>query len=156
LRGKGLEFYEREIYIAMVMNGIKRHSLVFFNMALLLSLAFAETVVKDEPTTSMMNRGRIIGWSTSDESNVKAFEIWRSTPIGAHHNFTRIAQVSPYGNNSDYTYCDTTIPKMVGDECTYKIVAQGSSSNLVERTIQANRISSVIKQTWGCVETVFQ
>jgi hypothetical protein len=138
------------------MNGIKRHLFVFLNVALLLSLAFAETVVKDESKTSKMNRGRFIVWSTNDESNVKVFEIWRCSVTDTNTSFVRIAQVRPRGNNSDYTYRDTTIPTMMGDACTYKIVAQGSSFNLVERTIRANNFGATVKQTWTCIETVFQ
>jgi hypothetical protein len=151
-----LEFYEREIYIALVMNGIKRHLLVFSNLALLLSLAFAETVVKDESMTNKMNRGRFILWSTNDESNVKEFDIWRCAVPDTSTNFVLIAQVRPSGNNSDYTYRDTSLPTVVGDACTYKIVAQGQSSNLVERTIRANNFGATVEQTWACIETVFQ
>jgi len=138
------------------MNKIKRHSIVFFNLTLLLSLAFAETVVKDESKTGVKTAGRFIVWSTNDERSVKVFEIWRSSPADTTHNFIRIAQVHPSGNNSDYIYRDTTIPVSVGDACTYKIVAQGNASNLVERTIRANDFGSVVKQTWGCIETVFE
>jgi hypothetical protein len=138
------------------MNRIRRHSLVFFNVALLLSLAFAETVVKDNSNPPTMDRGRVITWSTNDESHVKVFEIWRSSIIDSSSNFVRIAQVPPCGNHSDYLYRDTSLPTMTEDVCTYKIVAHGYSSDLVERTIRANKFGAAVQQTWACIETVFQ
>ena len=140
----------------MVMNRIKRHSVVFFNIALLLSVAFAETVVKDNTKFPVMNRGRVIVWSTIDESNVKVFEIWRSAVGDKAGGFVRIAQVSPAGNNSDYLYRDTSLSTTMGDACTYKVVAQGYSSNLVEQTIRANNFGATVKQTWASIGTVFQ
>ncbi|HVN48782.1 MAG TPA: hypothetical protein VMU30_08180 [Bacteroidota bacterium] len=123
---------------------------------LLLSLAFAESVVKDNASTSIANRGRMITWSTNDEHDVKVFEIWRSSVVDSNHNYLRIAQIAPAGNNSDYVYRDTSLPTATGEACTYKIVAQGHSINLVERTIRAKTFGATLKQTWASIETVFQ
>ncbi len=139
-----------------VMSRIRRHSFVFLNIALLLSLAFAETVVKDNVSTSAINRGRVIVWSTNDESHVRVFEIWRSSVIDSGRSFICIAQIPPTGNHSEYFYRDTSLSTRAGDACTYKIVAQGYSVDLVERTIRANNFGAAVKQTWACIETVFQ
>ena len=97
----------------------------------------------------------IIQWNTSTESNVRGFEVQRSTD---GHTFFEIGFLHAQGDKSAYTFVDDSIiAKVSGRDYFYRLKIRDidGSSELSEIITIPSNISGV-NQTWGSLKALFK
>ena len=105
-----------------------------------------------------------VKWATDNESNVKLFEIERST---ADNNFKKIHQKLSQGKSSTYSYLDEeAFMKQDGgsnpdlkSQSIYsyriKVVYKDNSTSFTDEAYVAHKPSS-IRRTWGMIKEMFR
>ncbi len=94
-------------------------------------------------------------WQTTNEENVKEFEILRGAD---KDNLASISIVASKGNNSSYTYIDKNAYKTNSSFYSYGLVIvdiDGSKSEPITRGVSHNGVSGV-KRTWGSIKALFR
>jgi len=126
------------------------------------SLLYAADVL-DSFTANSDGRVITLSWRSSDESQIKAFDIERS---GSDQNFTLINTVQAKGYSYNYTYVDESAFMKGSDgnpipqaKSTYKyrikIVAKDNSSFYSNTAVVAHNVSG-IRRTWGMIKEMFR
>lgn len=94
-------------------------------------------------------------WQTSDESNLQKFVIERKTP---QSSFAEIANVSPKGSNSYYSFIDQNTYKTNDMVYIYrlKIVDFNNQVSYSAEVTVSHSVSSVAKRTWGSIKAMFR
>ncbi len=96
-----------------------------------------------------------IQWGTTDESNIKEFEIERRS--GTQGDFLSIAIVNKKGSNSFYAYIDKSAFKSTATIYQYRIKAVTNSGGAEYSSVVtvSHNVSSV-KRTWGSLKAMFR
>ncbi|NUN70570.1 MAG: hypothetical protein HUU02_12760 [Bacteroidetes bacterium] len=95
-----------------------------------------------------------VQWGTTDESNVREFQVERRNSDG---EFVTIAVVAKKGSGSFYEYIDRSAFKSTGSVYEYRIKSilvngQAEVSDVITVT---HNVSSV-KRTWGSLKAMFR
>ncbi|MEW5799072.1 MAG: hypothetical protein AB1728_08685 [Bacteroidota bacterium] len=97
----------------------------------------------------------IVQWGSSDESNVKEFEVERRS--GAGTEFQWIATVPKKGSNSFYEYIDKSAFKTTGTIYQYKIkIVMNNGNSEYSSIITVSHNVSSVKRTWGSLKAMFR
>jgi len=94
-------------------------------------------------------------WQTTNEENVKQFEILRGPD---KDNLAQIAVLNAKGNNSSYTFIDKNAYKTNSSFYAYGLVivdVDGSKSEPITKGVTHNGVSG-IKRTWGSIKALFR
>jgi len=138
--------------------------LLFFVVLILMSLAIysASTVINS--FRALSNGSSIsIEWTTSNETNIKSFEIQRSSSSSP---FKKIKTIDAVGKPSEYKYIDEEAfmkggdedPKLQGEKIyTYriKIIMINGSEDFSDPISVVNQTNS-IRRTWGMIKEMFR
>ena len=96
-----------------------------------------------------------IDWKSGAESNIDHYSIERKTP---QQSFFEIAQASPKGSNSYYTYTDQSIYKAQDVLFVYrlKIVNSDNTPPSYSGEVSVSPNISGVKRTWGSIKAMFR
>ncbi|OGU56451.1 MAG: hypothetical protein A2X64_03300 [Ignavibacteria bacterium GWF2_33_9] len=104
-----------------------------------------------------------VQWSTTDESNLKGFEIQRS---GDNSAFKKVASVDANGKISDYKYVDEDALLKQGDNdpqvqsgkiYSYRIKSIFNDGNEeLSESISVTHQTNSIRRTWGMIKELFR
>lgn len=100
------------------------------------------------------NDNVILNWQSSQEINLKTYEVERKTSTGS---FVNIGEVAAQGDNTLYTFVDENVFKT--DDAIYiyrlKIIDNdGSASYSIE--VAVSHSPSPVKRTWGSIKALFR
>jgi hypothetical protein len=105
-----------------------------------------------------------VEWRTSDEAELKKFELERSPKNGS---FSKITDIDAKGRASSYSYIDESALKTISgkDEAlqggssiySYRIkLVNKDNSATYSNSINVSHTTSGIKRTWGMIKAMFK
>ncbi len=120
-----------------------------------ISVAFASAVIVDNSLLARSEGSQIqLYWKTGTESNLRAFAIERKTVNG---NFIQIAEISPRGSNSEYSYVDDNLYKAASSVFVYRVkIIDNNESYAYSKELTVSHSPSDIKRTWGSIKAMFR
>jgi hypothetical protein len=132
---------------------------MFLTLLIVLTTITLAGVIRDGSMQARSDGSNVtIQWGTTDESNIKEFEVVRRD--GNVGEFISIAIISKKGSNSLYEYIDKSAFKTTGTIYQYqiKVIYQNSDIEYFPKdgplTVSHN-VSSV-KRTWGSLKAMFR
>lgn len=97
----------------------------------------------------------IVLWGTTDESNIKEFEVERRS--GTVGDFISISTIAKKGSNSFYEYIDKSAFKTTGTIYQYRVKAVNHSGSAeYSNVITVSHNVSGVKRTWGSLKAMFR
>ena len=97
----------------------------------------------------------VLAWQTTDETNVKEFEILRGAD---KDHLAKITSILAKGSNSVYSFTDENAYKTNDSFYAYALVIvdkDGTRSEPMFAFVTHNGVSSV-KRTWGSIKALFR
>lgn len=127
---------------------------IFLTVFLLVATVYAGAIIQFIQGSNESDNIKI-EWQTGEETNVQKFVIERKTP---QSSFTEIANISPKGNNSYYSYVDMNTYKTSDIVFIYrlKIVDNNSQISFSNEITIYHSVSSITKRTWGSIKAMFR
>lgn len=126
---------------------------VLFFLSPLSTLLAQDTIVKDFTATGE-GRTVLLEWTTDREVDLVEFRIQRSFD---GQEFFLIDQLSPRGDNSQYTYIDNDLFKNNNHIVYYRIEVLLSGKRTQYSPVSQATISySDIHRTWGSIKAMFK
>ena len=127
---------------------------IFLTIFLLVATVYAGAIIQFIQGSNESDNIKI-EWQTGEETNVQKFVIERKTP---QSSFTEIANISPKGNNSYYSYVDMNTYKTSDIVFIYrlKIVDNNSQISYSNEITIYHSVSSITKRTWGSIKAMFR
>jgi len=127
---------------------------IFLTIFLLVATVYAGAIIQFIQGSNESDNIKI-EWQTGEETNVQKFVIERKTP---QSSFTEIANISPKGNNSYYSYVDMNTYKTSDIVFIYrlKIVDNNSQISFSNEITIYHSVSSITKRTWGSIKAMFR
>ena len=127
---------------------------IFLTVFLLVATVYAGAIIQFIQGPNGSDNIKI-EWQTGEETNVQKFVIERKTP---QSSFTEIANISPKGNNSYYSYVDMNTYKTSDIVFIYrlKIVDNNSQISFSNEITIYHSVSSITKRTWGSIKAMFR
>lgn len=127
---------------------------IFLTVFLLVATVYAGAIIQFIQGSNESDNIKI-EWQTGEETNVQKFVIERKTP---QSSFTEIANISPKGNNSYYSYVDMNTYKTSDIVFIYrlKIVDNNSQISYSNEITIYHSVSSITKRTWGSIKAMFR
>lgn len=139
-------------------------SFLFLSLIIVSSLAIYASVTVITSFRALSNGSCItVEWSTSNESNIKSFEIQRSSNSSP---FKKIKTIDAVGKASDYKFVDEEAfmkggeedPKVQVDKIysyRIKIIMSNGSEDYSDPISVVNQTNS-IRRTWGMIKEMFR
>lgn len=139
-------------------------SFLFLSLIIVSSLAIYATVTFITSFRALSNGSYItVEWSTSNENNIKSFEIQRSSNSSP---FKKIKTIDAVGKASDYKFVDEEAfmkggeedPKVQADKIysyRIKIIMSNGSEDYSDPISVVNQTNS-IRRTWGMIKEMFR
>lgn len=139
-------------------------SFLFLSLIIVSSLAIYASVTVITSFRALSNGSYItVEWSTSNESNIKSFEIQRSSNSSP---FKKIKTIDAVGKASDYKFVDEEAfmkggeedPKVQADKIysyRIKIIMSNGSEDYSDPISVVNQTNS-IRRTWGMIKEMFR
>ena len=138
--------------------------LLFLTIMIVSSLAIYATSTVITSFRALSNGSNItIEWTTSNETNIKSFEIQRSSNSSP---FKKIKTIEANGKPSEYKFIDEEAFMKGGDEDTkpqadkiytyrLKIIMNNGSEDYSDPISVVNQTNS-IRRTWGMIKEMFR
>ena len=128
---------------------------IAFTVLVWISVAFASAVIVDNSLMARSEGSQIqLYWKTGTETNLRTFTIERKTVNG---NFIQIAEISPKGSNSDYSYVDDNLYKSTSNVFVYRVkIVDNNDSYTYSKELTVSHSPSDIKRTWGSIKAMFR
>lgn len=93
-------------------------------------------------------------WKTSEESNIKEFQIERRT---TQSSYVVIGRVQPKGNNSYYSFLDENSLKPNDLVFVYRLKILDNDNQIsYSKEVTVSHNISGIKRTWGSIKAMFR
>ena len=136
---------------------MKKIPLIILSLTLLCSLALAGAIITTFEAEPGFNKVTL-KWSTTIESNLKGFEVERSTDA---NTFQKVGFIEAAGNSTekkDYQYEDKTVFKSAATTYHYrlKIINIDGSFSYYNKVIQVVPQISGVRHTWGSIKAMFR
>ena len=136
---------------------MKKIPLIILLLALFSSFVLAGAIISTFEAEPGFNKVTL-KWSTMIESNLKGFEVERSTDS---KTFQKVGFVAAAGNSTvkkDYVYEDKTVFKAAATTYYYKlkIVNNDDSFSYFNKVIQVVPQISGVRHTWGSIKAMFR
>jgi hypothetical protein len=97
----------------------------------------------------------VLSWRTRSESNMNMFEIERKS--SQNGSFSSLAQITPKGSNSTYTYTDRSAFKSSATTYIYRLkISDGSGNPGYSQEVEVKHSVSSVKRTWGSIKAMFR
>lgn len=131
---------------------MRQKTTFIFILLLIVASVYADAIIVEFRGAPSENR-IILNWKTGAEDNIELFIVERSAN---NKDFTRIGEISPKGDNSEYEYFDNNL---TGVKNIYyyrlKIRRPNGTFQLSESISVIPKISSFAR-TWGSIKALFQ
>ncbi len=136
---------------------MRKTTLILLILLLCVGVAFSGAVISNFEAEAGFNKVTL-KWSTMIESNLKGFEIQRSTDS---KTFQKVGFVNAVGNSTekkDYKYEDTTVFKPAATTYYYriKLLNEDGTHSFFNKVIQVVPQISGVRHTWGSIKAMFR
>lgn len=141
----------------VIKNTINILKLLFLIIVFSQSNLKAGVTISDFRAESEVNQV-ILNWTARAESDVKTYEILRSTD---GNNFEKVGIVTPFNNGQEenkYKYFDRSVFKTTGRTYYYrlKIVDSNGQATIYGETVSISPQISSVRHTWGSLKAMFR